>query len=541
MKIYIKTLVLTLFVSSIFFSCEENILDKQPLDQLSTENFWTTPEDVDLALAGVYNKATTWSSADHICEFDDNTDNGTDRKINQAFLTYGNLNPASSEIKNYWNRSYHEIAGCNYFLENVEKVEGLNAAKKAEMNAEVRFLRAFTYFNMSQYYGGVPLVDKLLTMEESITINTSSKTDIENFVLSELDAIVNDLPATRPSGEHGIIVKAAALAVKGRLLMAEQKWTEAATTYKTIIDLGVHQIDPQYAELFNGKNEESSEIIFSRKYLAGEIANSTQLYYRPNVDGGWHHMNPYQSLVDAYLCTDGLSIEESPLYDPMHPVVKNGVNYRDPRLLYTVFYPGISIIKGKVYQGNPDSTSVVGDVFTYDAGMTGYCLQKYVDNDYSGDVYSSGVDIPIIRYAEVLLSYLESKINAGDAIDQNLLDLTINAVRGRASVGMPAVTETDPTKLMKILKQERRVELAWEGLRYWDLNRWGEAAKKLSNQTMYGIKITDDPSNYTRFPVGSTGHYKVFDLKYHSTDLPWPIPQDELDINTTLTQKDNWK
>lgn len=541
MKTYIKTLVLTLFVSSMFYSCEENILDKQPLSQLSTENFWTTPADVDLALAGVYNKATTWSSAGHICEFDDNTDNGTDRKINQAFLTYGNLNPASSEIKSYWNNSYREIAGCNYFLENVENVEGLNAAKKAQMLAEVRFLRAFTYFNMSQYYGGVPLVDRLLTMEESITINSSSKSDIENFVLSELDAIVNDLPATRSSGEHGRIVKAAALAVKGRLLMAQQKWSDAATAYKAIIDLGVHQIDPQYAELFNGVNEESSEIIFSRKYLAGEIANSTQLYYRPNVDGGWHHMNPYQSLVDAYLCTDGLSIEESPLFDPMHPVVKDGVNYRDPRLLYTVFYPGISTIKGKVYQGNPDSTSVVGDVFTYDAGMTGYCLQKYVDNEYAGDVYSSGVDIPIIRYAEVLLSYLESKINAGDAIDQNLLDLTINAVRGRASVGMPAVTETDPTKLMEILKRERRVELAWEGLRFWDLYRWGEAADKLSNQTMYGIKITDDPANYTRFPVGPTGHYKVFELKYRSTDLPWPIPQDELDINTTLTQKDNWK
>jgi len=282
-------------------------------------------------------------------------------------------------------------------------------------------------------------------------------------------------------------------------------------------------------------------LIFSRKYLAGEIANSTQLYYRPNVDGGWHHMNPFQSLVDAYLCTDGLSIDESPLFDPNAPVVKNGVNYRDPRLLYTVFYPGVSTIKGRVYHGHPDSTSVVGDVFTYDAGMTGYGLQKYVDNDYTGDVYSSGVDIPVIRYAEVLLSYLESKIMAGDAIDQNLLVLTINAVRGREAVNMPAVTETDPAKLLDILKRERRVELAWEGLRYWDLNRWGEAADKLSNKPMYGIKITDDPANYDRFQVGPTGHYYVLDLKYRTSDLPWPFPQDELDINTSLEQKSNWK
>jgi len=536
---YIKLVVLVLFVSNLFFSCEESILDKQPLDQLSTNNFWTTAEDAELALAGVYNKATAWSRFTHICEFDINTDNGTDRKINQAFLTYGNLNPASSEVKSYWNNSYWEIAGCHYFLENIETIEDLDASTKAEMIAEVRFLRAFTYFNMSQYWGGVPLVTQLLTMEESITINSSSKSEIVDFVLSELDAVVNDLPATRSSNQHGRIVKGAAYALKGRLLLAENRWAEAAAAFKAVIDLGVHSIDPQYAELFNGKSEQSEEIVFSRKYLAGEIANSTQLYYRPNVDGGWHHMNPYQSLVDEYLCTDGLSIEESPLYDPMFPVVKNGVNYRDPRLLYTIFYPGISTIKGKVYHGHPDSTSVVGDVFTYDAGMTGYCLQKWVDNDYTGDVYSSGVDVPIIRYAEVLLSYLESKINAGDAIDQNLLDLTINAVRGREAVGLPAVTETDAGKLMDILKRERRVELAWEGLRYWDLVRWGETDKL--SQPMYGIKITDDPGNYDRFPVGPDGHYYVFDLKYEASNLPWPFPQDELDINTTLTQKDNWK
>src|SRR5690606_24425147 len=145
----------------------------------------------------------------------------------------------------------------------------------------------------------------------------------------------------------------------------------------------------QYEELFNGKNENSREIIFSRKCLEGEVTNPTQLYYRPSIGGGWHHVNPSQDLVDSYLCIDGLPIGESPLYDVNYPVVKHGVNYRDPRLTKTIFYPGISLLNNAVYQGHPDSTSVIGDVFTYDAGMTGYCLQKYVDNTYNGDLYNS--------------------------------------------------------------------------------------------------------------------------------------------------------
>jgi len=525
----------------IFQSCVDNLLDKQPLTSLSSESFWKTSDDAYLALAGVYNKATTWTSADHICEFDANSDNGMNRKPNGAFLTYGNLNTSTSEIKTYWNGSYKEIAATNFFLENIDKVTELDENEKNELKAEVRFLRAFTYFNLYTYWGGVPLVTKVLSQNEANTVAVTSKEEIYDFLLSELTDVARFLPDSRPASENGRIVKAAALAVKGRLLMGEKKWSEAAETYKQIIDGGVHNIDANYENLFNGKNENSNEIIFSRKYLEGEVTNSTQLYYRPNLDGGWHHLNPSQSLVDSYLCTDGLPIEESPLYDEDYQVVKNGVNYRDPRLIKTIFYPGVSILNNKVYQGHPDSTTLTGDVFTYDAGMTGYCLQKYVDNTYTGDVYNSGVDIPVIRYAEVLLSYLECEIMVGEAITTNLLDLTINKLRKRATVNMPAVTEKDNQLLLAILKRERRVELAFEGLRYWDLARWGEIDEKLNNKALYGIKLTNDPVNYTRFPVGPKGHYKVLNLKASASDLPWPIPQDEVDINTNLEQKDNWK
>jgi starch-binding outer membrane protein, SusD/RagB family len=535
-KLYLYTVVSSLMISS----CETEVLDKQPLDQIATENFWNSENDAYMALAGVYNKATAWSTAGTIIEFDKNTDNGMDRKIDKAPFSQDLVTPTLGIIRDYWHGSYSHIAACNNFLENIKDFEKMDDIEKAQMIAEVRFLRAFAYYNMSQYWGGVPLVTEILTMEEASSVKSENKETIVDFVLTELNDIAQDLPATRPSMDHGRIIKGAALALKGRLLMAENNWMEAANAFKEIVDLGVHNIDPDYMELFNGKKEESSEIIFSRKYLENEVGNRNQLYYRPDLDGGWHHINPFQSLVDAYLCTDGKTIDESGLYDPNQPVIKDGNNYRDPRLLYTIYYPGISEINGQTYHGHPDSTTAAGDVFTYDAGMTGYCLRKYVDEDFTGNVYSGGSDIPVIRYSEVLLSYLECKINSNDGITQSLLDETINLVRGRESVNMPAVTETEKDKLLDILKRERRVELAWEGLRYWDLIRWGEAFDVL-NGPHYGIKITNDPENYDKFRVGPNGHYYVIDLTFSESNLPWPFPQDELDINSNLEQKSNWQ
>lgn len=521
-----------------FTGCEKDLLDKQPLDALSSNSFWTTENDVNLALAGVYSKSTAWSGASYITLFDAVSDNGIRTKIDAFPFNTGTLNPTSSIVKDYWNNSYSQIIACNYFLENIERVEEINSVEKNRMIAEVRFLRAFAYFNMSQYWGGVPLVTKVLSMEEANSITSASKEEIMNFVLTELTEAAEDLPATLPSSEHGRIIKSAALAVKGRLLMSEIEWSNAANTYKEIIDLGVHIIDPDYRQLFDGTKEQSNEIIYASKYLQDEVSNNLQLVIRPNVDGGWHWMNPFQNLVDAYLCKDGQTIENSAMYDPQYPVVKDGDYYRDPRLYYTIYYPAVSKIAGKTYQGHPDSTST-GDEFGEDPGMTGYCLRKYVYEEYTGNLYTGGTDVPVIRYAEVLLSYLECKIKSGDDITQSLLDQTINMVRGRESVDMPFVTETDRDKLWEILKRERRVEFAFEGFRYWDLIRWGEAYEKL-NGPFYGMKITDDPENYTRFTVGPDGHYYVFTLIFRNTDIPWPFPQDELDINTELEQKTNW-
>jgi hypothetical protein len=231
---------------------------------------------------------------------------------------------------------------------------------------------------------------------------------------------------------------------------------------------------------------------------------------------------------------DGLPIETSPLYDEANPF-----NNRDPRLYVTVFLPSYTTFRGKLYLSNPDpaspgyTTSGTGLI-----GHTGYTWKKYVTENYVGDWGSSGDDIIWIRYAEVLLSYLESVLEAGQTITQTILDESINKVRGRAEINMPPVTETDPAILRDIVRRERRVEFATERLIRWmDIHRWGIASQVI-NKKFYGMKLTNDPAHYTKFVVNEKGYKFVIDRtgSYLPHNDLWPLPQSELDINKNLEQ-----
>jgi len=166
---------------------------------------------------------------------------------------------------------------------------------------------------------------------------------------------------------------------------------------------------------------------------------------------------------------------------------------------------------------------------------TGYGYMKYIDPGYTLDNRTYGGSIPLVRYAEILLSYLESKLEAGDHITQQLLDETINKVRGRASVNMPAITETDATALRPILRNERRVELALEGIRHYDILRW-HIAHIVLDANVYGSKVCDLPGA-CRFTVDAQGHYYLYKRAFReNVDYLWPIPQSEIDINPNLEQ-----
>src|SRR5690606_26991696 len=191
------------------------------------------------------------------------TDNAYDRRGDNSTinrLTDGTLLPNNNVVNGYWTGSFKRISICNDFLENIENVD-MDPAKIDRMSAEVRFLRATQYFYMSQFWGSVPLITTTLTPDEAMSVSKASKSEIVDFVISELTAAVNNLPryVDIPASEIGRASKQAALAFLGRMLLREERYSEASDVYRQIIDFGDNIIDPDYQSLFNTQNEDSPE------------------------------------------------------------------------------------------------------------------------------------------------------------------------------------------------------------------------------------------------------------------------------------------
>jgi hypothetical protein len=531
MKFISKINILLLVTGfTILSGCQKNWLEEQPLTQLSDASFWHSESDAKLALTGVYQVTLGKNYDDAMMYILFSTDDARFKQGAAGASAVGQFQipTNTSVIKLNWTKAYQAIFRANVFLENISKVT-MDETKKAQFIAEVRFLRAREYFWLSQWFGGVPLVTKILSISEANNQTRNSREEIEEFCLNEFTAAAADLPFTRVDSERGRVIKSAALAEKGRLLMIKKRWPEAAASFKEIIDANVHIIDPRYKTLFEAAGETSKEIILACNYVAGSFGNNkSQKNFHPAFYGGYQEDNAFQDLIDAFLMKDGLPISESPLYDPQNPFAN-----RDPRLYASMFLPEYTVFRGQLYLADPSLTNFGIKQLN---GATGYVCKKFVTENFTGDRTSAEDDVYFIRYAEVLLGYLESKLEAGDPVSQDLLDQTINKVRGRAEVSMPPVTETNPDKLRDIIRRERRVEFVWEPLIRWmDIHRWGITAEVV-NKKFYGMKLR--PVNYGTYPVDATGHLFVIDKTgfYEQKHELWPIPLSEIDINPNLQQ-----
>lgn len=518
-------LYIILSASLLQSACQKDFLDKGPLDAYSNESLWTSPAAAAAALNGCYKD---WETDLHVIYLDAVSDNSFSQWSwdNYQHLGNGTASPADPEVVNRWD--YYTIQKCNAFLENVDKVP-MEEALKTQYKAEARFLRAYQYFVMTQLYGDVPLVVKTLSTTEAASVSRTPVAEVRKYVLDELEAASKDLPASYSGNDVGRATQGAALSLKARISLFDKNYAACIADCKKVMALG-YQLYPSYTDLFRPNFENNKEVIMDVQYKAneGENANGNVGIMPSSSFGGWASLSPTQSLVDAYEMTNGKTIDDPASgYQESNPFAN-----RDPRLAASIVYPG-QMYEGKYYNSIEAKS---GDYYSDNNNSpTGYIEKKFTSNlsDFP-DMWNSGLNIIVIRYAEVLLTYAEAQIEMG--IIDNSVYAAIDSIRKRA--GMPLVDRAvynTPETLRTLVRRERRVELALEGLRWFDIQRW-QIGPAVRSGTVYGTRLgTVDPANGK---VTFTGEHVVVEPRSFNPkrDYLWPVPQKERDINKGLGQ-----
>lgn len=526
------------------FSCS---LDRNPKDALSTATFPKTEKDLEMLATGCYDGYVDQTFTVYNDVF---SDNGY-CAINTNWSAYAN-GKATPENPGIGWFDYGLITRCNNFLYLAEhsEIPFKNPARLKQLQNEVRFLRAWRYYMMATAYGDIPLVTRKVADLEESKVPASPEAEVIKFILDELDEISAEGELNVTPEQNGRITRGAALALKVRICLYYKQYEEAIAAADEIAGLGIYDLykasATPYADLFKEANEDNCEIILACKKVENEYKNQTIIEFCNANDGGWSAFVPVQSLVDAYETASGLTIEEAETtgeYDPVHPY-----KGRDPRFYATVLYSGADWVNpngvyriyntlDKTLDGKPNKDHASD---SRNASQSGYTCCKYMSplTQYS-DINNTGLDFIVFRYAEILLSKAEALIELNRDFDV-AYDL-INRVRRRA--GMPDVDETryaTQTALRELLRRERRVEFAFEGLRRSDLVRWGIALDVLNGPVYavnYGTVLMDTSVPQEERAVINPGEENRVVLEIRSVKNTYlPIPQSELDRNPQLKQ-----
>jgi len=473
---------------------------------------------------------------------------------------------AINTVDDKWATYYKAIRTANLFLEKgagqtfeENKYQpGYDKAMRKYNNLqyEIRFLRAYFYFELIKRYGDVPLITKVLTEQEANSVSRESYDKVTEFIVNECDTVAKYLPQFYNSNydsETGRVTKATALALKSRLLLYNasklhnpasdsQKWVDAAKAAKTLIDSAlVYKINQLIAYDKIPNNIALPELIFACR--EANSGNFEKLNYPIGFEGGNTGTVPTQNLVDAYeMKRSGNAIDGSAFNwnDPAQ--VANPYQYRDPRLAFTVVLNNTLWAydeRVEAWEGGNSGLPKTG------ATPSGYYLKKYVDKNVSfkpSGVNNSRHVWVIFRYAEILLNYAEAMNEAfpNPAYKDATFTLSaveaINLVRRRTGILLTAL----PTTISKDdfrakVRNERRVELAFEDHRFWDIRRW-----MIGPETV-AIKRTKIVSNNTTPATFTYSTYTTTDRIWDDKMYYYPIPLSEIYKNRNLTQNPGWE
>ncbi|HZY81712.1 MAG TPA: RagB/SusD family nutrient uptake outer membrane protein [Cyclobacteriaceae bacterium] len=520
-----KTLRYTIVLVGLILASCQDLLETVPNDRISTDIFWKTEKDATLGANAVYTHMI--ENASHYVSWDGMTDIGYTHlpQSPESFILQGQFDALNSRVYSDYVSLYSGVRAANVFLLNVDNVQTTNTALINRLKGEVRTLRAYFYSRLAMLFGDVPLFTADLNLAESRAITRTPVAQVWDFVSTEFQEAAALLPNTQT--EKGRVTKGTALALKARAMLHAGRYQAAVDAASAVMGLNVYKLYPTYKTLFTTAAENNSEIIFDVQYIKSTQSNDMFSVLAQQSLSSKSLYVPTKQMVDAYEMKNGLAITDPASgFNPNNPYAN-----RDPRLGYSVFLPGDMLPNNKVFNPNPNSTTgdAVGSTFT--VSPTGFNLEKYVNAEDLTTPTNTGINLILMRYAEVLLIYAEAKIEL-NAIDASVYD-AINQIRQRPDVLMPAIT-TGKTQeqLRAIVRHERVVELAFEGQRFFDIRRW-RIAENVMPGKVYGMTYVDGGTLKT---VEVTGWQNYWSNKNYL----WPIPQVERDLNDNLGQNPEW-
>ena len=529
MKNKIIIIIIALFT---FISCDD-VFEVKPQDKISGEDVWNNETLIRLYMNACYTRAFE-QGLFRTTQIGHATDELHSIKgsvyyyiIARGELTSDNVSTIHSYLNN-WENSYALIRDINIFFQKIDS-SPVSGETLNEMKGEMRFMRAFLYAQLVWRYGGVPIIEEVYELNDDYAVERNSYDECVTHIVDELNEAISSLPNQQMGENLGKASADAARALKSRVLLYAasplnnpsndlEKWKNASDAAEALIDTR-YELFNDYRELFLAQND---EIIFAKYHTqASELDLSRQT--GRNGDNGWGSDSPTQNLVNAYEMENGEmpfledgTVNPTSGYDPENPYQN-----RDPR-----FYASI-LFDGAVWMGRETETFVGGldsrdgPIDSWNGSMTGYYLRKFVPEDIppvGGTVYPTTPWI-MFRYAEILLNYAEAQYMLGN---EDIAREYLDKVRSRQSVGMPDVEESGEDLLVRI-QHERRIELVFEGHRYFDVRRW-KIANETETKDIVGtaiVKEADGTKTYsTKNLITRVWNDKLYLL---------PIPRVEID------------
>lgn len=562
MKKYIYPFLI--LISYLMFSCD--VLDVDPVNKYSEQSVWNDEDLLQAYVNAQYNslmedfgggstgQGMRESASDNLYALH-NWENP--KEILERSVTADNVGGVMRQY-NLWGHAYSYISIFNEFLERIPE-SPVKADLKKRMTGEIKFMRAFLYAEMIYRYGGVPIITKTYKLNEDYTVSRASFEDCVTFILQELDEAQEMLGlAMQKDDELGRASGHACMALKSRLLLYaasplwnssndKTKWQKAADAAAALMNAadapsGVtvvadYKLEEDYQQLFM-KSSGNTEIIFAQYFTQNHINGIVGRQGRAGSSGSGGG-NPTQNLVNSYemingelpyLDDDYTQVNPTSGYDPTVPY-KN----RDPRFEASIIHDG-SLWQGRVTESYYSSNKEImpggvdsqqGANMPANASATSYYMKKFVPEDIPTVGSSTTATNPWVyfRYAEILLNYAEAQYYLGN---EDIARTYINKVRSRKSVQMPDIPATvTGANLLKKIRNERRIELAFEGHRYFDVRRW-KIAEITETKPMLGMMITKDAVTgiktyeYFRLPISRPA---TFDPKFYLL----PIPRTEIE------------